>query len=383
MTTPAHPSPARRSPPAPGVSSRAQRLTAIVCVVGLLAVLAWAFTAGRREQAAERAREAPVVQPSRVQAVGDAVGIVLDRATQARMGIATQPVGLSSQAGTITLTGALAEDPGQVTTVRAPLAGRLTLPPSARWPGVGEAMRPGQVLGQVSDARPLAAPRRGTVTAVGAQPGELVQPWQMLLTFVDFDRLLARVVWQAGAPAVPPRKLTVGPLGSSSDASSGASSDGSLDGTPGGPLVRATLVGAAVAVDTLTRAPVFLYRLAHAWLGARPGLPITATLADPRTRARGVFVPTAAVVQWNALAWVYVERAPGRYVRVRLDTTMPVDGGWLAAGQGAGTALGVLAVGDRVVVRGAEQLLSEEFRASTTSGGTAPAAAASGDPDRD
>jgi len=55
-----------------------------------------------------------------------------------------------------------------------------------------------------------------------------------------------------------------------------------------------------------------------------------------------------------------VQRSPGRFHRVRVPTDHPVPGGWLA-----GAPLGV---NDTVVVRGAQELLSEEFRASVTVG---------------
>jgi hypothetical protein len=51
---------------------------------------------------------------------------------------------------------------------------------------------------------------------------------------------------------------------------------------------------------------------------------------------------------------------PGRFLRVPVATTHPVPGGWLVTA-------GVVP-GDRVVSRGAGQLLSEEFRARITVG---------------
>jgi hypothetical protein len=57
---------------------------------------------------------------------------------------------------------------------------------------------------------------------------------------------------------------------------------------------------------------------------------------------------------------VFVERGAGRFGRVRAPTDRPVAGGFLASA-------GLLA-GDTVVVEGAEQLLSEEFRARVTVG---------------
>jgi hypothetical protein len=87
---------------------------------------------------------------------------------------------------------------------------------------------------------------------------------------------------------------------------------------------------------------------------------VVATLADAAARVSGALVPTEAVVQWEGLAWAYVRRGAGRFVRVRVDTDHPVDGGWLVTGG--------LTAGDTVVVRGAQQLLSEEFRARVTVG---------------
>jgi hypothetical protein len=67
-----------------------------------------------------------------------------------------------------------------------------------------------------------------------------------------------------------------------------------------------------------------------------------------------------AVVQWESLAWVFVEHGRGQFVRTRIPTAHPVPGGWLVPAD--------VAAGSRVVVGGAEALLSEEFRARITVG---------------
>ncbi len=77
-------------------------------------------------------------------------------------------------------------------------------------------------------------------------------------------------------------------------------------------------------------------------------------------RVDGVLIPDGAVVQWEGLAWAYVQRAPGVYARVRVSTDRPVQGGWLASKS--------LAAGDTVVVAGVQELLSEEFRSRVTVG---------------
>jgi hypothetical protein len=71
-------------------------------------------------------------------------------------------------------------------------------------------------------------------------------------------------------------------------------------------------------------------------------------------------VPDRAVVQWDGLAWAYRRHGAERYERVAVPTERPVAGGWIAASR--------LRAGDTVVVTGAQELLSEEFRARVTVG---------------
>lgn len=66
-------------------------------------------------------------------------------------------------------------------------------------------------------------------------------------------------------------------------------------------------------------------------------------------------MPTDAVVWWQGRAWIYVQRDPTLFARRELATDSPVPGGWFIA-QG-------ISPDQRVVTKGAQQLLSEEFRA--------------------
>ena len=322
----------------------------IVAAVGVAAIIVVGFIAGRQELAKEREREAPVAAPSRLQQLSTSAGlqvaVVLDTATEKRIGLQTATLGAStSRTGTAQLTGELTADPARVTTIRAAVPGRVTA--LGAWPVIGQDIVAGRELAQVSDARPLVVPRSGVVTRVSAQPGELVQAGQELVQLTDFREPLARIVWRLDLPLAPPPTLTVAPLG----------------GLSPGALAR--YVSPAAEVDALTRAPVFLYRVAANWPGARPGLPLVATIANPRTSVSGVFVPMNAVVQWEGLSWSYLQhlapadaRGPAHaYVRVRVDTSHPVEGGWLVP------AGDLLKSEGAIVIRGAQQLLSEEFRA--------------------
>ena len=330
--------------------------TRIVSIVGGIVAaiaIAFGFLAGRKERAKERNREAPVAAPSRLRQASTEAGkeaaIVLDDATVQRIGIQTITIGnAASRGGSIKLTGELVADPARVTTIRAAVPGRVVAIGGV-WPSLGQTLSAGREFAQVSDARPLVVPRTGVVTRISSQPGELVQAGQELVVLTDFREPLARVVWTLDLPLSPPPTVTIAALGGL------------------GPGTLARYLGPAAEVDSVTRAPVFMYRVSSTWPAARPGLPIVATIPDSRANANGVFVPTEAVVQWEGLSWAYVQRAssttsgqsPQRaYVRVRIDTANPVDGGWIVQ-----EAVDGVHAGNTVVVRGAQQLLSEEFRA--------------------
>lgn len=297
-----------------------------------------ACAGGRDGRDAEEAAEAPVSSPSRLQQVGGAALIVLDSADERLLDLGVAVLTPRTAAPRVVLTGEVIPDSSRASVVRAPIAGRLVALEGARWPAFGEAVRSGQVVGQVSDARPLAVAVGGVVTRVTARPGEMVDAGQALLEVTDFAAPLVRVAWAPEAPSTPPPRIRLS----------------GIDRI--GPEVDAFLEGPALEADPLTRLPAWLYRATRAWPGARPGLPVSATVMVAGTAQRGAFVPDAAVVQWDGLLWVFRRREAGRYARVRLPADHPVGGGWLAPEGGD------LTPGDTVVVRGAQVLLSEEFK---------------------
>lgn len=86
----------------------------------------------------------------------------------------------------------------------------------------------------------------------------------------------------------------------------------------------------------------------------------TAALAPSTSEARGgrrmsaVIVPDSAVVWLDGKAWVYVLKGPERFVRKEISSDRPSASGWIVEKN--------FLPGDRVVVQGAQLLLSEEFR---------------------
>jgi biotin carboxyl carrier protein len=324
------------------------RVLLLLLVLGGAALLIVRFRAARQDVTRESAREEPVVAPSRVAEAAGAVAVSLDTAAMRRVALTLTALAPAAGRSELALPAEVSVETERTVELRAPVAGRFTVPDGVRWPSLGERVRAGVELARVSDARPIAPAISGTVTKVSAQPGSLVEAGQVLLEIADLSRPVVRVVWLEAAGDTPAAHLTL------------------RSGT--GLRIPARLVGPAPEADPVTRRPAYLYRAARSWPGAAPGVPVVAlvrsshdaTPADSALARGTVVVPDSAVVQWEGLTWIYRRRAPGMFERVRVATDRPVPGGWLA-----GTPL---AVGDSVVLHGAEELLSEEFRARVTVG---------------
>jgi multidrug efflux system membrane fusion protein len=115
---------------------------------------------------------------------------------------------------------------------------------------------------------------------------------------------------------------------------------------------QATLVSPFPRVDSRIQGLSFLY-VARNHPGLAPGSTLTARLGAGPSRT-GVLVPEQGVVWWQGKAWVYQQTAPDRFVRRALPTETPVGSGFLVT-KGFG-------VGEKIVLNGAQSLLSEEFR---------------------
>ncbi|MBI1929785.1 hypothetical protein HYR99_36740 [Candidatus Poribacteria bacterium] len=86
--------------------------------------------------------------------------------------------------------------------------------------------------------------------------------------------------------------------------------------------------------------------------GLLPGMNVLAYLpAGPPVE--GVIVPASATVWWQGKAWAYMQKEPERFVRREVSTEAPVKDGWFVAKD--------FSAGARLVVSGAQLLLSEEF----------------------
>ena len=143
-----------------------------------------------------------------------------------------------------------------------------------------------------------------------------------------------------------------------SDATFGAPKTISLE-IPGATRTEASLVSTFPRVDPRIQGRSFLY-LAPAHVGLTPGVNVLAHLSVGNTM-KGFIVPTSAVVWSEGKAWVYQQTAANQFARRAVPTDVPVDRGFFVTEQ--------FSPGDKLVVEGAQALLSEELLLHGQSGG--------------
>ena len=182
----------------------------------------------------------------------------------------------------------------------------------------------------------------GQVTDVSAQPGESVQAGQSLLRVSRFDHLLARLYVPPGQTiAASATRAIISPAGQE------------------GAAIPAHRVALAGSVNPGFQGQTWLFRLAGGNIALRPGEAVTARVPMPGPEQAGVWIPSPAVLRFKGEAWVYIEEKSGEFVRRRITLDQPRENGWVAT---AG-----FQPGERVVVSGAQTLLSEEMKSQLES----------------
>lgn len=128
---------------------------------------------------------------------------------------------------------------------------------------------------------------------------------------------------------------------------------GALLVPPGnGPPIEARFLGRATTTDPQVQGQGFLFLVTNAPAGLSPGLAVTGFLHLPGEPAHGVIVPEDAVVRSEERAWIYVQTDATKFVRREIALTRPAATGWFVTNG--------VAPAERVVVTGAQTLLSEE-----------------------
>ena len=197
---------------------------------------------------------------------------------------------------------------------------------------------PESPAGQTAVGQRLVAGRAGDVVEVLAQPEESVEQGVEIIRLTRLDKLLARIERPVGTPlAANLKEAAIVPSGYENQ-----------------PPIRCIRLGFAPAANPNVQATSILFRLQGSRFGLRPGMGVTAYLPVPGNSRDALVIPLAAVVRYGGRSFVYLQTGSYKFVRREIPIDEPTADGYVVS---AG-----FAAGDRVVVVGAETLLSEEFK---------------------
>jgi hypothetical protein len=115
--------------------------------------------------------------------------------------------------------------------------------------------------------------------------------------------------------------------------------------------VTAEFFSTAPTMDPQTQGQGFLFLATGN--GLAPGTAVTGYMRVAGEASSGVIVPSAAVLRHAGKAWVYLQAGDNEFVRREIPLDRPADNGWFIAGG--------ITLKDRVVVSGAQTILSEEL----------------------
>ena len=175
--------------------------------------------------------------------------------------------------------------------------------------------------------------------------GDVLTGWALATRSPQLDALnagqqalLSVALPQSGTAGSPPSTIRIG-----------------LPGTGGGEIT-AHWVSPSPLADPVIQSPAYFYQAPRG--GLRTGMRIEALLPAGQS-VDGVVIPNSAVVWYANRPWVYVQSGDTNYIRREIAVDTPAPGGWFVA-QWHG--------GERVVVKGAALLFSQEFQPKPQAG---------------
>jgi hypothetical protein len=323
-------------------------------------LLVWGFFASRDEAANEADSERPIKAPPRVSAKNGEPVITLDAETQERNGITTETLpstplpqqirayGMVLDVARLTdLSNNYATAKAQVQVAQAKLA--MSRPAFDRakslyddHKAVSEAQMQSAQAAMATDEASLAVAvaQVRTLTATAYQEWgsvlgrSLVEESPMITQLIERQDVLMQITLMPGASLPTPPAIAALEVGK-------------------GARAAIAFVSLATRIDPKIQGVSFFYT-APAQSGLLPGMNVLAFLPTGKT-VTGVTVPASAIVWWQDRAWVYRHISPSTFARVEIATDLPApDGGYIVKDMPPDAD---------VVTRGAQLLLSEEFRA--------------------
>jgi hypothetical protein len=337
---------------------RGSLVTAIV--IGAAGAAVFGFIEGRQEQLGEAERERPVKPPIRVSTENGMATVKVDGATLERSGIETarlstapytvqiRAYGMVLDLARLTdLSNSYTNAEAQLHTVQAKLAASKPAFERAKRLFDNEHSVSLQVLQSAEAAF------RADEAAEGAAESQLrtlrataYQEWGSALgkSLIERSELITRLIERQDflvQVTLPPGVIVQEPP--------------SIAAMDRGANLRApiTFISPATRADPRIQSLSVFYTV-PASSGVLPGMNVLAFL-PAGTAVDGVAIPAEAVIWWQDRAWIYRRTSPEAFVRTQIATELPAPGG--------GYTVKDLPSDTEIVSRGAQLLLSEEFRA--------------------
>ena len=336
------------------------RVVVAAAVVAFGALLSWGFLAGRNEAAVEAQRERAVKVPIRVSGEAGEAVITIDADTQQRSGIETTALpsaphqeevrayGMVLDVARLTeLSNNYANAKAQVQTAQAKLA--MSQPAFDRAEKlfnethvVSQAQLQAAEAAFGTDQASLAAAQAQVRTFAATAYQEwgsvlgksLVEESPMITALIERQNFLLQITLPPGVTIQAPPATAFIETGKADRA-------------------NITFVSPATRIDPRIQGVSFFYTAA-AESGVLPGMNVLAFLPSGRS-TEGAAVPASAIVWWQGRAWAYRRTGQDTFIRVEIPTDLPAPGGGYIANDVPKDA--------EIVTRGAQLLLSEEFRA--------------------
>ncbi|KZC22662.1 hypothetical protein RHOFW104T7_17805 [Rhodanobacter thiooxydans] len=328
--------------------------------IALVALVIWGFIAGRHEAATEAQRESPVKAPLRVSTQNGASVVTLDAQTEQRNAITTAALTAAPYQAQLHAY-ATVLDLARLTDLTNSYLGAKAQRDTAQAKLAASKMAYARAQGLYKDEQNVSLAQlqlteatfrtdQATLAAAQSQLRTLSdtaqQEWGSVLAqaIVDGSPLIRHLIDRTQVlvqVTLPPGKtLPTPPVTGSLQ----------LDGNARSTI---TFVSAATRTDPKVQGVSFFY-VAPASSGLLTGMSAQALLPSGPT-TEGVTIPGSAVVWWQDRAWVYLNATPHAFVRTEIPTDQPATGG--------GFVVKSLPTPSPIVIRGAQLLLSEEFRA--------------------
>jgi hypothetical protein len=340
-------------------------LVAFVIAVAVGAVI-WGFLESREELALEAERERPVRATARVVAGNGAPVIRIERAAQERSGIETtrlapapfadqvRAYGMVLDPARITdLSNAYANAEAQLRTAQAKAAFSKAAFERAQKlydneRSVSQALLQSSEAAFRTDEASVGAAESQVRTLAATTHQEwgpvlgksLVERSSTVIRLIERQDFLLQVTLPPGMPA--PKTVAAATIERPGRGK-----------RPETSRVAIALVSPATRTDARIQGVSFFY-LASAESGVLPGMNVLAFLSTGAA-IEGVAVPAEALVWWQDRPWAYRRTEPETFVRTQIATDQPTPaGGYIDPS---------LSKEVEIVTRGAQLLLSEEFRA--------------------